>query len=80
MTDTEHRPIQQAGRRLRAIATTAPGFAAALINLASDIEAVAEDAGYVPEEAIAADQDPQTWALAVADAVIFGDARRACTR
>ena len=68
--------IQQAARRLRAIASSASGYSPALLNLAGEIEAAGEGAEYVPEAA-AADLPPKTWALGVANAVILGERRRA---
>lgn len=70
--------IQQAVRRLRAIAAMTPGYAPALLNLAGEVEAAGdgEEHVYVPE-AVAAGRDPRDWALAVAGAVIFGEMRRA---
>lgn len=79
MTSSEQVRICQAARRLRAIAKTAPGYAPALVNLAGDLQSVAQ--GHIPD-AVGDDSDPQAWALAVADAVILGEVRSspACAR
>ncbi len=68
--------IQQAARRLRAIASHTPGYAPALLNLAGEIEAANSGEEYVPE-AVATDLPPHEWALDVAAAVILGELRRA---
>lgn len=68
--------LQQAVRRLHAIASRTPGYAPALLNLAGEIEAAGSGEEYVPE-AVATDLPPQEWALDVAAAVILGEMRRA---
>ena len=67
--------LQQAVRRLHAIASHAPGYAPALLNLAGEIQAAGDGEQYVPE-AVATDLPPREWALDVAAAVILGEGRR----
>lgn len=68
--------IEQASRRLRTIASYAPGYAAALLNLAGEIEAADRGEEYVPE-AVGIGLEPRLWALDVAAAVILGEHHRA---